>query len=182
MKKFVVEYEDISEFDEDVDCEDVLKFLSSESHQKVLTNWKVTELPAMPEVKMVETGILMCPAEIAGLSYVKSIEFDSVHGEKRLCCYNENIGKRIRLSEFIFPREFYRDIQKTWDFASIPVGAVIEVDNYTDVGIVVKNEAGFISLQCNKNDSHHRRWVINTNNANITSVSILKLPKDGEKL
>lgn len=140
----------------------------------------VTELPKIPEVHVVETGVLMSPMEICKCNNVVAIDFRNNDGGQ---CYlskanqSVGIGKRLVISEHMYPREFYRDIQKTFDFSAIPVGSMVVINN-EDCGIVVKNERGFIGLKCHKNDIDQHMWMINTNNADIKIIRIIELPKD----
>lgn len=68
-------------------------------------------------------------------------------------------------------KEFY-DLTETPDYSAVKVGDVVEIDNFEDVGIVVKNVNGFISLVCHK-DVGQDKFVVNTR-SNIKSLTILK--------
>lgn len=84
----------------------------------------IKKLPQIPEIPTVETGILMSPAEITDSDSVVELRFS---GDKLGYVYSKEYGKRLVISEYDFPKKWYTDIQKTFDFSAIPANAVIEV-------------------------------------------------------
>lgn len=134
----------------------------------------VEKYEEIPEVPVVETGILMSPMEICNCNNVVAIDFRNNDGGQ---CYlsksnqSVGIGKRLTISEHVFPREFYRDIQKTFDFSAIPVGAVIEVerDNQRFYGDFKYCKDGVFSF-----------GICSWNDKNIKSIRIVEMPR-GEK-
>lgn len=175
MKKFVVES------NKDIVKDDVNTCLHNMDHYAFGT-FKVTELPSIPEVKMVETGVLMSPAEICKCDLVDSINIrwapdDSCTFPYSISVFKSFVGQRIDISKHRYPREFYRDIQKTWNFASIPLGSLIRIDGTVDVWDIGYFESFYGNIIRIRSGSHRD---IEWSSDNIKSIRIVELPKDGE--
>lgn len=109
MKRFIVEVDDscnsasVREIEELLTCDNACRY-----HKKYVT---VTELPALPEVKKVETGVLK-----------KHIQELIVMMHPEACC---DVKRRVLVVDNV--RDLFEDISTKWDFDSIPVGATIEI-------------------------------------------------------
>jgi hypothetical protein len=171
-KKFIVETDD------NMDKDDVSTCLHNMDHYAFGT-FKVTELSPVPEVKKIETGVLMSPAEITNLPCVKLLEFETAQGEKRLSCDNNNIGARLNLTDFIFPREFYRDIKTSCDFNSIPVGSLIkvEIDSCWMVGYYMGTDSGYLKVS----HGNMKSETTGMHAKQIKSIRIIELPQGESK-
>jgi hypothetical protein len=93
---------------------------------------KVTELPEIKQPQMIEAGILMSPAEITGCIDAVEVSVSMVDNSTYCCslmCSKENIGKRLIISQYKYPRSFYRkdSIQTFIDWGSIKVGSLVEI-------------------------------------------------------
>lgn len=138
----------------------------------------VTELPPIPEVKMVEWGVLMSPAEICKCERVPYVGYEYNGNELRFNKKCINIGKRLELTNTHFPREFYREIETQWDFASIPVGSLIrvEINSCWMVGYYMGIDSGYLKVAYGNMKSE----TTGMHKDQIKSIRIIELPKDGE--
>lgn len=149
MKSFIIK------FSRDTTIDMVKKCLTSNCSYMsdvIVEAFEEKELKPLPEVKKIEMGVLMSPAERCESNHVDTITWVWRGESMQLCKDSSDIGKRLNINTSYYPRSFYRDIETTWDFNSIPVGSLVEVINNEDDRIahgIYHNVAhGFINFGC----------------------------------
>ena len=117
---------------------------------------EVTELPQIPEVPVVETGIMNIPANCV-------LTFDG---------RTFNSGDKVNLKVYPVLKSMCLMIEKTFDFSVIKIGSLVEINfsGYTGFGLLTKTTDKTIILKNGDEDEFAKN--------EIKSIRIVELARD----
>jgi hypothetical protein len=150
------------------------------SAESIVTPYQDTVVP------MVDTGVLMSPAEIAKCNQVDEIYFRIAPESSLIYSYSNNAyklfaGQRVDISKHKNPREFYKDIKTEIDWSVVKEGDLIIIyntDDSTSVGFYNIDGIGrYISPARVCKLNRNKYYIIDEH---VISVTVLKIPGDNK--